>query len=449
METNTTSIEQKNKLLIKGVIITLLVLLLLIPAHFIQNLIQEREQRQKEATAEVSSKWAGRQNIAGPVLVLPYLQYDSDTMANKIKHKHFAYFLPDALDINSTVTPQKKYRGIYKVMLYTSKINISGSFTEIKTEKLNIQSNDVLWNEAFVRINIADVKGLNDPLKLTWNNQDIVLSPQPAEDHSLQGLNGVLNISSANDLKNIHFSSDINLSGSEQLLFTPLGSSTAVNLSSSWPNPSFTGDALPQSTVIKDNGFTASWKSLSQKRNFPQQWKDDAFGIYKYAAPQTDTNNNTINISASAFGADLFIPVNGYQKILRSVKYAVLCILLTFAAFFLIETVNKKSVHPFQYALIGLALILFYTLLLSFSEYIGFNAAYMIAALATIGLIAWFVKGILLSGKPSTVLSTVLVLVYSYVFTILQLQDYALLLGSIGLFLMLAVIMYFSRRIQW
>ncbi len=155
------------------------------------------------------------------------------------------------------------------------------------------------------------------------------------------------------------------------------------------------------------------------------------------------------SITSEAFGADLFVPVNGYQKTMRSVKYAILCILLTFAAFFIIETVNKKSVHPFQYALIGLALILFYTLLLSFSEYTGFNIAYIIASIATVGLIGWFVKGLLQSSRLTSVLSVILVLMYSYVFTILQLQDYSLLLGSIGLFLTLAVIMHFSKKIQW
>jgi inner membrane protein len=141
--------------------------------------------------------------------------------------------------------------------------------------------------------------------------------------------------------------------------------------------------------------------------------------------------------------------VSGYQKTMRSVKYAILCILLTFTAFFLIETNNKKSVHPVQYALIGFALVLFYTLLLSFSEYIGFNGAYAIATAATVALVTWFVKGILQSTKLSVLLSLLLVLLYSYVFTILQLQDYALLLGSVGLFLTLAVVMYYSRKIQW
>jgi inner membrane protein len=203
-------------------------------------------------------------------------------------------------------------------------------------------------------------------------------------------------------------------------------------MQSSWPDPSFTGNQLPDTSVISKNGFSATWKSLSHTRSFPQAWKDDSY-----------------NLSNAAFGTDLFIPVNGYQKTMRSVKYAILCILLTFTAFFLIETNNRKSVHPVQYALVGFALILFYTLLLSFSEYIGFNSAYAVATAATVGLITWFVRGLLQSMKLSVLLSLVLVLLYSYVFTILQLQDYALLLGSVGLFLALAVVMYYSRRVQW
>jgi inner membrane protein len=250
------------------------------------------------------------------------------------------------------------------------------------------------------------------------------------------------------------------LNGSEQLLFTPIGKSTTVSLSSTWPHPSFIGDILPQTNVVKDSGFTATWKSLAHKRSFPQQWKDGAYTIAPYYRPSevmssrdrvytTDAVTGSHNINAASFGADLFVPVNGYQKTTRSVKYAILCIMLTFAAFFLIETAYKRSVHPFHYGLIGLALVLFYTLLLSFSEYIGFDISYVIASVATIGLIAWFVKGLLGSIKLSGILSTVLVLIYTYVFTILQLQDYSLLFGSIGLFITLGVIMYFSRKAQW
>ena len=446
-ETTISTLWQKSKLLIKAGIIGILILLLLIPTEYIKDLIREREQRQKEAAHEVNSKWAGRQNIAGPILVLPFLQHDKDSVTNQSKQKQYAYFLPEELSINSTVVPQKKYRGIYKVMLYSSINKINGVFGNIHPELLNISEQDILWEEAFIRIYINDMKGVNEQLKPKWKDKEINLLPEIKSDKTImESVSCALHLSGMDDLKNATFSTEINLEGSEQLVFTPVGSTTLVTMSSTWPDPSFTGDALPQSTEIKEGGFTASWKSVSHKRNFPQQWRENNFNVYNYNTVFTDAAGN---IGASAFGADLFISVNGYQKTMRSVKYAVLCILLTFAAFFIIESINKQSVHPFQYALIGLALVMFYTLLLSFSEYIGFDMAYVISSIATIGLIAWFVRGILKSSKSSALLATILVLLYSYVFTILQLQDYALLMGSLGLFISLAVIMYFSRKIQW
>ena len=433
METIIQSTWQKSKLIIKGLIIGVLALLLLIPAEFVQNLIKEREAREKEAFTEVSSKWADRQNITGPVLVIPYTKATKDNNGGPITIKSFAYFLPDKLNIESAVRPEKRYRGIYEVMLYSSSIKLNGSFTALSLQKLNLVPSDMVWNEAYVCLGITDAKGLKDELQLTWNDSTLPLTPSVINNAVLkEGFISPVIINETTANATINFSSQISLNGSQQLLFTPVGKQTTVQMQSTWPDPSFTGNQLPDSSGISRKGFQARWKSLSHTRNFPQAWKDDSY-----------------NLSSASFGADLFIPVNGYQKTMRSVKYAILCILLSFTAFFLIETNNKKSVHPVHYALIGFALVLFYTLLLSFSEYIGFNGAYAIATAATVGLITWFVKGLLQSIKLSVLLSIVLVLLYSYVFTILQLQDYALLLGSVGLFLTLAVVMYYSRKVQW
>jgi inner membrane protein len=441
MEPTTTSFVReawtKSKLLLKAFMIGVLILILQIPTYYVTELIQERQERQQEAINEVSGKWAGTQNIAGPVIVVPY--WESAENADKGKIKEYAYFLPDELTVNSTVVPKEKYRGIYKVMLYSSKINMIATFTEIQPEKLAIRAEDILWNEAAVQINVSDTKGLNDELHLNWNGKSYTLTPQVIGQQRNEGLTAPLGITSAEDLKNVHFTLDINLNGSQELKFTPIGKSTTVSMSSSWPHPSFTGDILPQTTEVKDNGFTAQWKSLAFKRNFPQQWKGGAYSI---------TGESGKVIASSSFGAELFVPVNGYQKTMRSIKYAALCIILTFAFFFLVETAYKKHVHAFHYVLIGLALVLFYTLLLSFSEYIGFNTSYLIAALCTIGLIGWFVNGILKSGKLTTIASCILALTYAYIFTILQLQDYSLLLGSVGLFISLGIVMHFSRKIN-
>ncbi len=455
METIVENVWSKSKILIKAMMIGAMVLLLLIPTYSVRTIIEEREQRQKEAVTEVSSKWAGKQNIAGPVLVLPYMQYGKDSA--KTTTKHYAFFLPDELFINSEVQPQERSRGIYKVMLYNAKADISGSFKNISLDKLKIAPESVVWNEAFIKVNISDPKGLNDELKLKWNDSIVTLSPQLIEGlYTGEGMSALIPLN-ATTIKNARFSSSFTINGSEQILFTPLGKTTTVEMNSRWPDPSFTGNILPQATDVTKNGFSAKWQSFSHKRSFPQQWKDGSYstdasinyGDRTDVTTTDPTSGATYNLGSAAFGTNLFIPVNGYQKTMRSIKYAALCILLTFAAFFLMDIIHKKSVHPFQYGLIGLALVLFYLLLLSFSEYTGFNVAYMIAGVATIGLIGWFVKGLLNSGRLSTLLSVILLFIYAYVFTILQLQDYALLIGSVGLFFTLAVIMYFSRKVQW
>jgi inner membrane protein len=433
MDTVVNNIWQKSKLIIKGLIIGVLAIMLLIPTFFVQDLIREREHRQKEAFVEVSSKWADRQNITGPVLVIPYSTSTTDNTGKPITVKSLAYFLPDKLSVVSEIRPEKRHRGIYEIMLYSSSVEINGNFLSLPLQKLNLSPSDLVWNEAYVCLAVTDVKGLTDELQITWNDSSLSLSPSSINNGVFkEGFISPVKITEEQAKKGFSFSSHINLKGSQQLLFTPVGKQTLVKLQSNWPDPSFTGGQLPDVSDIKNSGFVASWKSLSHTRNFPQAWKNDSY-----------------NLSSASFGVDLFIPVNGYQKTMRSVKYAILCILLTFTAFFLVETNNKRSVHPVQYALIGFALVLFYTLLLSFSEYIGFNGAYAVATLATVGLITWFVKGILQSVRLSLLLSFVLILLYSYVFTILQLQDYALMLGSVGLFLTLAIVMYYSRKVQW
>ena len=459
-ETIVQNVWTRSKLLVKSMIIGLLVLILQIPAMYVRDVIEEREQRQQDAIAEVSSKWAGHQLLTGPVLVIPYWQSSQDSTARQQRTREYAYFLPDKLDINAKVTPQERHRGIYKVMLYSSEVNLSGSFSQPALQRLNIAPEDVIWNEATIKLPISDNKGLNEEISMKLNDSSVVLAPQTSQDASIDNaLQGDLKVTGPDDLKELRFSSSFVINGSQQIAFTPVGRNTTVSLQSAWPHPSFIGDVLPQSSQVNAQGFTASWKSAFHKHNFPQQWKGSAYSISNYT---TNLGNNiqsrTIdavqpasisNINSASFGADLFVPVNGYQKTMRSIKYAALVILLTFASFFLMETTNKRSVHPFQYGLIGLALILFYTLLLSFSEYMGFNISYVIASVCTIGLIGWFVRGLLASSRLTIFLSTILVLLYVYVFTLLQLQDYSLLLGSIGLFITLALIMHFSRKIQW
>jgi len=437
----------RNKIIFKSFFIGFLILLLLIPTFFIQQLVSERQQRQREAVAEVSSKWAGSQTIAGLVIGIPYTETITDK-DNTIKEiKKWAYFLPNKLDIHARMIPEKRYRGIYQVIVYTTELQVSGSYDSLHIEELNIPPARIIWNEAAAFFDISDIRGLKEEVKVHIAGADLDLVPGKfSSDQFKNALSASLpawfmalssgatapGISPARPAAPIDFSTTIRLKGSQDLLFVPLGKSSSVEVSSSWPNPSFTGTYLPDLRTVKDSGFVAEWKVLYLNRSYPQQWKDA-----------------TYDLESSAFGVNLIVPVDSYQQTTRSVKYAILCILLTFTAFFLIEWIYTKAIHSMQYLLVGVALCIFYTLLLSFSEYIPFNGAYLIASMATIGLISWYVKSILQSSKMSLFIACLLTVLYGFIFTLIQLQDYALLMGSVGLFIALAVVMYFSRKIKW
>jgi inner membrane protein len=289
-----------------------------------------------------------------------------------------------------------------------------------------------LWNEAALIFKVQDnLRGINEDLAVKWNDSTIVFNPQAAGASDMKdAFAAAIPLSADKAAKEHSFQMHFSLNGSEQLLFAAAARENKLEMRSSWPDPSFTGVKLPDTREIKDSGFVANWKYMN--RSVPMIW-----------------NNNFYDLSQSTLGADLLIPVDSYNKTERSVKYALLCIILTFAAFFLIESIYGKSLHLVQYGLAGLALVLFYTLLLSISEYLGFNLAYLLAGAATIGLVAWYVGSVMKSSKLALFISFVLAVVYSYIFSIIQLQDYALLMGSIGLFIALAIIMYFSRKLQW
>lgn len=423
---------EKGKLFIKAIIIFVMALLLWVPTYFIMNIVKEREGRQKEAIADISSKWADKQVITGPFLMIPYRTPITDEKGQQAWIRHNAYFMADKMDVSSVVFPEKRKRGIYEVAVYKTNLGITGIFNSVQWQKLNVPAENILWNEALLLLKVQDqLKGINEDIRVNWNDSSLVFNPQaagqtPMDDALVTAV--PLNAESAG--KSIRFSMKFSVNGSGQLLFAAAARENRIEMKSSWPNPSFTGVKLPDTREVKDSGFIAVWRYMN--RTMPQV---SAGTMY--------------NFSTSLMGADLLIPVDSYDKTERSVKYALLCIVLTFAAFFLVESIYKKPLHLVQYGLAGLALILFYTLLLSISEYTGYNLAYLIAGVATISLVAWYTGSILKSAKLALFISFVLTVVYGYVFSIIQLQDYALLMGSIGLFVALAVIMYFSRRLDW
>ncbi|MFN0216353.1 MAG: cell envelope integrity protein CreD [Saprospiraceae bacterium] len=416
----------------KGVVIFSLMLVLLIPTSMIESLIHERERRQNEAINEVSSKWGLRQTVSGPILVLPYEQTHLNTENNEVyKEIKYACFLPDELRFNGRVNPEKRHRGIFDVVLYSSKLSLEGNFSPPLVQKLIPADAKVLWDKATLVLGIPDLRGLEDQVSLQWGDLPLVFDPGiPMPGLAESGIHVPVTIGTGDKYP---FKIELALKGSGALLFTPLGKVTDVQITSPWADPSFTGAFLPDSKSVSAEGFEAKWKVLNLNRNYPQQWTSDA----------------KINFNESAFGVDFLLPVDNYQKSMRSVKYAILFIGLTFLTIFFIEMGQSRRVHPFQYALIGLALVIFYTLLVSISEHVPFNSTYLIAAVMTIGMTGLYARSLFQSNRMALFVCGTLAILYGFLFVVLQQQDYALLIGSLGLFAILGVVMYVSKRINW
>ena len=418
---------------LKLFLIFILTLLLMIPMSFIQSLIQDRDRLQQSTIVEVGDKWANEQQVYGPILTIPFIEKINVNTKEEIRK--YAHILPSLLGINGEINPQSLHRGIYEVVVYDSKLNFQGRFVDLDNYIGDLKAVTVLWDEAFLTINISDLRGIKENITLDWNGSEKQVEPGSTIPGLINsGITVTHLFEEAPIQHSFDFSFDVQLQGSQHLGFVPLGKETTVHLTSDWKNPSFYGSFLPDNRVITEKGFEADYKILELNRNYPQFWTGD---------------RNIEGIGNSAFGVDMLLPVNEYQKSIRSAKYGLLVISLTFLTFFLVEIFNKKKVHPFQYILIGLALCLFYTLLISISEHTNFNIAYMLSSLSVISMIGLYARSILPNIRQTIILVLVLCFSYIFVFVTLQLQDYALLIGSIGLTLILAFTMYITRKIDW
>jgi inner membrane protein len=419
----------KNSLGIRLIIIAALSLLLLIPSVLIQEIISERENRRDAVADEISQKWGEEQAVVGPVLTIPYKHnFKSDDESHTAKR--YAHFLPETLSIDGSILPELRYRGIYEVVVYNSILSMSGNFSPLTLSSLGIPTEDFLLDEAFVSVGISDMAGIKEGITINRNDAEFVANPGI---ESNEVLNSGISISPDIETgRDYAFDIKLNLNGSSGLLFSPVGEETTVQLQSEWPNPSFAGSFLPVNREVSSDGFQSEWNVLHLNRNFPQQWK----GANK-------------ELTSAAFGVDLLLPVDEYRKTMRTAKYAIMFIALTFLTFFMIELLSGKMIHPVQYLLIGFALLIFYTLLLSISEYLVFGIAYLIASAAIILLITVYSYKVLSDGRKTAVVFGVLSLLYGYLYILFQLQDYALLLGSLGLFIVLSLVMYLTRSIDW
>ncbi|AKL98368.1 cell envelope integrity protein CreD [Endomicrobium proavitum] len=437
-------------IILKAVVIGALILLMLIPLALVSNTIKGRLEYKNEATAKITKAWGDQILIAAPILNLPYTVAVKDKDEKIVSYKtEYAKFAPQDLNVDVNIISQTRYIGIFEVPVFVAEITMKGNFENIR-DIANFKT-----AESFISLEINDLKGISTP-EFLWNGKNANFEPSVKasplavripytreyspkssytryndyeETQILKSLSSKISLKNGSNNFEIKFS----IKGSQAISFIPLAKDNNFRIRSQWTNPNFSGNFLPDTKEINGEGFDASWR-------------------INYLASAIPHRLDGANLSSALFTTSLLIPVDSYRAAERATKYGILFIILTFIACFVFETTRKKSIHPFQYLLVGFAMSVFYILLLSISEFIPFGFAYLIAAAAIISMITLYAKFAI--AKTSTLKQTAAIagafaVLYGYLYILLQLQDMALIFGAIGLFAALAVMMYATRNINW
>ncbi|MDR0407491.1 MAG: cell envelope integrity protein CreD [Campylobacteraceae bacterium] len=443
IEENAMTKRINKNIIYKAIAIVVVILLMLIPLIFVQNMIEDRDTYRKEAVSKITNSWGPNVIIAAPILNIPYLYEVSDREAQSTLRTGYAKYAPDNLNIDVKTTSQIRYIGIFQVPVFTAEMTIKGDFSELADVEARSKIED-----AFISFEINSLKGISVP-DFKWNDETKIFEPSKY-DNTLRHQNmnrydyyysgdyygaALSALSSKVNLKdNNTFELKFVIKGSGNIGFYPIAKNNKIHMSSDWQNPNFSGAFLPETKEIRSDGFDAFWD------------------INYLASGVTPRLDKVTDAYRSVFTTSFIIPVDNYKNATRAVKYGVLFIMLTFMFCFVFEIANKKPIHPIQYLLVGFAMIVFYTLLVSISEFINFGYAYFIAAAATISLISVYVKMGIVKDMSKRQIATVALsftFLYGLLYILLQLQDMALLYGSIGLFVALAAIMYMTKNITW
>jgi len=429
-----------------------LVLALLIPLLLVWALVAEREQRAESVRLEVAREWGGAQHIVGPVLIVPYtvliVTGQGDKRTEEVQERR-AVFLPQTLNVTGTAATKVLHRSIYDVAVYTGELGFEGRFAAPDISDFATEVHSVRWRDAVLALAISDVSGLKTAASLLIEGgTKIPFEPSIGISGARDGIHARMTSSTSlypapdavpgtapATMSAFDFKFALTFNGSSELTFAPVAQETTVSLASDWPDPSFTGPFLPTDRTLEPAKFSAHWLVPHLARSIPQAWSHFEQGLER--------------IDPYQFGVRFIVPVDFYQLVTRAAKYAMMFLATAFMAVFLLELGLARHVHPVQYLFVGFAMILFYILLLSLAEQIGFLWSYLIAATATIGLISLYVARVQGSAAKGLAMLLVLSLLYGLLYLILRLEDYALLAGAVAGFVMLAIVMFSTLKVDW
>ena len=430
-------------LVTRFILVAILSLLMSIPLNMVESVVRERGNLYNSVLNSIASTWGKQQRLSGPTLLIPYTEKfvteniltDKDGNERKVNKTSYtqrtAIVLPESLDIDSNLNGHERTRGIYKSLVYSADLSLKGHFKRPDIESLSNYIDKIHWDKAWVALGVSDTRAINKVSALNWSDQQLDFEPGTRVTSLIQqGFHAPLALDQTQE--QFEYSLDLNINGSSGFYFEPFAKTTDVKITSDWPHPSFQGSVLPSERNITDNGFEARWSIPHLARNFPQLWivETQKFDVHEFSA-----------------GVNLFEPVSLYSQITRTIKYGILFITLTYITFVIFELGIKRRLHIVQYAVIGLALTMFYLSLLSLAEHIDFVRAYIAAAALISVMISLYAYSAVRSLSRAGLVFALLSGLYFILYSLLKLEDYALLVGTVLLLLILAVMMYFTRNI--
>lgn len=413
-----------------------LMILMIIPVTQLMNVIEERSGYRQSVVGQVSESTSRAQRILGPLIVIPYSEREekTDDKGQKVVQmvRHHRYLLPETLQVSGKPNVDVRKLGIYQTQVYQGPLNFKVKFGQ--PDLADLQRSNVILGQPFLLVSLSDSRGIKSISPLIGAQTQTTFEPGTQVSVLHQGVHAPLTLS---ELQKTGLDAEftLTLAGTSSLSLVPLGRSSELTLQSNWPHPNFLGNFLPDERKVTEKGFSARWRStwFANNINSAFHYDDEILGEEKLPT----------------FSTSLIEPVDHYQLTERAVKYAVLFIGLTFMAFFLFETLTGLRVHPIQYLLVGAALVLFYLILLAFSEHFGFGKAYLLASIACSGLIAFYLSAVLRGRLRGGLFAVSLLMLYGVLYLLLQSEDNALVLGAGLLFAVLAGIMLLTRKLDW
>jgi inner membrane protein len=438
------------RLLLKIAATLLVALLLLVPVEQIRELVHDREQTRDAVVADIARSAGYSQTVTGPLLIVPYTRIvrswseQREGEPRKLIETQVAgrlAFVPSDFELSGKLSVDQRQRGIYEARIFDADSRITGRFELKPNYGVSEDLADYTFGAPLLVVGISDIRGISSGLELTWDGARLPFEPGAASSMLPSGVHARLPVPALPGPTTFPFAISIALQGTGDFQVTPVGRESRVMLTSNWPHPSFAGEFLPREREVTDAGFSARWQTSFFATNLEN--------VVTACASLAPANSSCDELMSRHFGVSFIDPVDHYLKSERATKYAFLFIGLTFAAFFLFEVLRRISVHPIQYGLVGLALAVFFLLLLSLSEHVGFALAYVISSAACVALIAYYVAHVVRSAPLGALFGGGLGALYGMLYAILSSEDFALLMGSCVVFSVLGAIMVLTRKVNW